>query len=136
MIGTVEQKKTNLSLKFQVADVRKPLIAVDSICKMGNQVSFMPHPTDNFIQNKDTGDKIMLRKVEGRGSYLMDVKFQNGKSTVITVDSGAEVSVCPYGWGQEFGLQEPEKRCNMIGANGTPIAHYGQRKVLVESLSF
>ena len=39
----------------------------------------------------------------------MDVSFDNGMSTAITVDSGAEENVCPYDWGQQCGIREPEK---------------------------
>ena len=38
----------------------------------------------------------------GRGAYVMEVSFVGGGKTSITVDSGAEESVCPRGWGHEL----------------------------------
>ena len=69
----------------------------------------------------------------GRGSYLMQVEFVGGGKTQITVDSGAEESVCPKEWGKQFGTQEVGKPRNFKNANGTVIAHYGERKVQVVS---
>ena len=88
-ICPVETKDIKMSLKFEVADVKKPSLAVKRICEKGNRVRFGPKDEDNFIQNISNGDKIMLRP-NGKGSYLMDVTFENGRSTTITVDSGAE----------------------------------------------
>jgi hypothetical protein len=81
----------------------------------------------------ETGDKVTLRP-NGRGSYKFDVKFPRGQKTAITVDSGAEESVCPMEWGEEFGLVKPDQRLNLINASGSRITHYGQRHVKVEAL--
>jgi len=134
-VCVVEEKKINLGLCFQVCNVKKALIAVKRICEKGNQVSFGPKEEDNYIQNLNTGDKIMMRP-NGRGSYLMDVTFEGGKSTTITVDSGAEENVCPYEWGSQFGIQNADKWMSFRGANGSPIEHYGKRNVKVLSTSF
>ena len=134
-ICPVESKDVKMSLKFEVADVKKPLIAVKRICEKGNRVSFGPKEEDNFIQNKDTGDKILMRP-SGKGSYLMDVSFDNGMSTSITVDSGAEENVCPYDWGQQFGIRDPVRWKNFSGANGSRIEHYGTRDIKVVSSTF
>ena len=131
----VESKEIKMDLKFEVAGVKKPLIAVKRICEKGNVVSFGPLEKDNFIQNKDTGDKVLLRK-SGKGSYLMDVHFDNGSSTSITVDSGAEENVCPYEWGTVFGIRDPERWKNFCGANGSRIEHFGTRNVRVVSSTF
>ena len=40
----------------------------------------------------------------------MKVSFAGDRETEITVDSGAEESVCPYEWVEQFGIQEPDKR--------------------------
>ena len=66
-ICPVETKDVKMNLKFEVADVKKPLIAVKRICEKGNTVSFGPTGADNFIQNRDTGDKVPLRP-SGKGS--------------------------------------------------------------------
>ena len=47
----------------------------------------------------------------------------------ITVDSGAEESVCPPGWGEWFGMVNAARRMNLVGAGGGSIEHYGSRRV-------
>ena len=98
-------------------------------------MSFGPTGGDKFIQNKDTGDKMILRP-SGKGSYMLDVSFDNGISTSITVDSGAEENVCPYDWGQQFGIRDPTVWKNFSGANGSRIEHYGTRDIKVVSSTF
>ena len=61
------------------------------------------------------------------------LKFPGGVKTQITVDSGAEESVCPVGWGAEFGTEEPDRRLNLINASGAKIPHMGRRLVNVEA---
>ena len=78
-VCAVEQKGEKvMSLAFQVAAVKKPLIAVKRITEKGNHVMFGPQEEDNYILNKDTGDKLML-KPKGRGSYVMEVSFLGGR---------------------------------------------------------
>ena len=117
-----------LSIKFQVAGVKKPLLAVRRITEKGNQVVFGPR--ENYILNVETGTKLPIRP-NGRGSYLLDVEL-GGAWTTITLDSGAEESVCPMDWGKEFGLH-PSKKIQFSGANGSAIEHYGMREVTVKS---
>jgi hypothetical protein len=134
LIQTVgeEKEKTSMGLTFQVAAVKKPLISVKRITEKGNRVCFGPGEEDNFIENRASGDKIKLRQA-GKGSYLLDVSFSGGKKTEITVDSGAEENVCPWEWGQEFGVNTAGKKMIFRGANGAWIDHYGERKVFVQS---
>eukprot|EP00973_Karenia_brevis_P037718 5204192-Karenia_brevis.AAC.1 len=40
---------------------------------------------------------------------MMRVNFVGGGATEVTVDSGAEESVCPWGWGQQFGCRVAEE---------------------------
>ena len=70
----VKKESVTLGLRFQVADVIKPLVSVKRLAEKGNHVCFGPEVGDNFIQNKETGKKVML-KPNGRGSYLMKVCF-------------------------------------------------------------
>ena len=42
-----KQETTQMNLGFQVADVKKPLIAVKRICEKGDIVSFRPTEEDN-----------------------------------------------------------------------------------------
>ena len=121
-----------MALTFQVAEVKKPLISVKRITEKGNQVCFGPGKDDNFILNVETGDNVLLRK-NGRGSYLLDVVFANGRKAEITVDSGAEESVCPCDCGEEFGCDQGGQMMVFRGANVAWINHYGERKVFVQS---
>ena len=130
-IQPVDEEKS-MSLKFQVAKVKKPLIAVKRIVEKGNIVQFGETEEDNFILNRKTGDKILL-KPKGKGSYVMDVNFQGGGRTQITVDSGAEENVCPWEWGEKFGINEADRYMNLRDASGNAIEHYGKRTVIVTS---
>ena len=121
-----------MSLHFQVADVKKPLVSVKRITEQGNHVAFGPGKEDNFILSKSSGDKLFLRP-NGKGSYLMDVSFVGGGTTEITVDSGAEESVCPWEWGSQFGVRPADRWMAFRNASGGLIDHYGTREVLVVS---
>jgi hypothetical protein len=94
-IRGVEGKTSTIGLKFQVTDVNKPLVSVKRIVEKGNFVRVGPADRDDYIENGETKEKILLRP-NGRGSYLMDVNFVGGEKTTITVDSGAEENVCPW----------------------------------------
>ena len=131
-ICIVEKVGKQMALNFQVAEVKKPLLSVSRVDEKGNQLRFGPGKDGNYIRNAKTGDKFILRP-NGQWSYLMDVKFPGGVKTQITVDSGAEESVCPVDWGEEFGLDKPDKRLNLINASGVKIPHVGQRLVKVDA---
>ena len=129
--GKGESRMMNLG--FQVADVKKPLIAVKRITEKGNHVAFGPQEEDNYIWNKATGKKMML-KPRGKGSYVMEVQFVGGEKTTITVDSGAEESVCPWDWGERlFGTQQSNEHMQLKNASGGTIHHWGKREVRVTS---
>ena len=83
--------------------------------------------------NKATGKKMMLKR-RGKGSYVMEVQFVGGEKTMITVDSGAEESVCPWEWGERlFGTQHSREHMQFRNASGGMIPHWGQREVKVTS---
>ena len=69
------------------------------------------------------------------GSFLMDVSVPGTGLAEITVDSGAEESVCPESWAPQFGLSRSSPELSFKGADGRPIRHFGTRDVLVESPS-
>ena len=73
----------------------------------------------------------MMLRPNGKGSYLMDVEFKGGGKTEITVDSGAEESVCPMEWGVQFGTEGVTQKMRFRDASGNPIEHLGKREVLV-----
>ena len=131
LVETGEKRdQTQMNLKFQVADVAKPLVSVRRIAEKGNIVQFGPREEDNYIQNNETKDKVML-KPNGKGSYLMEVNFIGGGKTVMTVDSGAEENVCPWDWGGHFPTTAAERQLWFRNASGGIIEHYGQREVKV-----
>jgi hypothetical protein len=127
-----DEKGVRMTLGFQVADVKKPLIAVKRIVEKGNVVAFGPLAEDNFIENKQSGDRIPLRP-NGKGSFLMDVFFVGGGKTEITVDSGAEESICPWWWGEKFPVVPADEWLQFRNASGGFMEHYGQRSVEVTS---
>ena len=63
----------------------------------------------------------------------MDVVLAGSGSTEIVLDSGAEESVCPPWWGQQFGVNQTGYELNLIDAQGNGIRHYGERNVRVSS---
>ena len=78
-VDKVEKREAKvMSVAFQVADVKKPLIAAKRITEKGNHVMFGPQEGDNYILNEETEDKLML-KPRGRGSYVMEVRFLGGR---------------------------------------------------------
>jgi len=127
-----EVGKVAMEFKFQVTDVNKPLASVRRICEQGNEVRFGPGKNDNYIENKESKDRIPLRP-NGNGSYLMDVSFVGGGKTSIVVDSGAEDNVCPWEWGENFGIQNDGIPVTFKNASGTIMDHWGQRMVKVTS---
>eukprot|EP00973_Karenia_brevis_P088142 12221346-Karenia_brevis.AAC.1 len=54
---------------------------------------------------------------------MMRVNFVGGGETEVTVDSGAEESVCPWDWGQQFGCRVPQEslKLKMQVGIGLPI---------------
>ena len=51
-----------MEAKFEVTNVRKPLMAVARVVDAGNVVQFGPGPRDNFIMNVGSKDKVYLRR--------------------------------------------------------------------------
>ena len=62
-----------IGLKFQVTDVKKPLLAVRRLVERGNVVSFGPGPNDNYIKNVETGKTIPMEK--RGGSFVIKAHF-------------------------------------------------------------
>ena len=60
-------------LKFQVTDVRKPLLAVRRLVEKGNLVQFGPEPEQNFIMNVQTGKRIQMERTGG--SFVIAASF-------------------------------------------------------------
>ena len=127
---------TQIGLGFQVADVKKPLLAVDRVVEKGNVVQFGPEEEDNFVMNRNSKEKIMMRK-KGK-SYVIDIKLKDGYWTEVTVDSAAEESVCPKEWAKMYEMKPVQegRQLRLVNASGGPIKHYGQRDMLVHACLF
>jgi hypothetical protein len=75
-----------IGLRFQVTDVKKPLLAVRRLVERGSVVSFGPEPSDNYIQNVETGKKISMEK--RGGSFVIKAHFVKEISSVTGAESG------------------------------------------------
>ena len=131
--AAAEAAKQLMNLTFQASDAKKPLISVKRIVERGNHVQFGPTEGDCFISNPKSGKKMPL-KFDGKGSWVMEVELE-GDRHWITVDSGAQESVCPKDWGVTFPIVTPDTSKGevkkFITANGAEMNHYGQRTVRV-----
>ena len=65
-----------VGLKFQVTDVKKPLLAVRKLVEKGNVVMFGPEPSQNYIHNIEAGKKIMMEKKGG--AFVIKAYFMKG----------------------------------------------------------
>ena len=128
-IGMVEEGKCKIGMTFQVCEVVKALAAVSKMEENGNRVVF--EQGGGYIEHIETGKKVKMRKKGG--SYVLDVTLRGSGPVEVTVDSGAEESVCPAWWGEEFKTKRTEKEMKLINASGKPIAHFGEREVTMEA---
>ena len=95
--GRPTPSKTRVSaMKFHVAKAQRPLASATKIVTVGNRMSMGPKEADNFIEHVHTGERMQPR-VE-RGTYVLDVEFNNGSCGTITLDSEAGVNVWPEGF--------------------------------------
>ena len=58
-VGRRKNQGGMLKLTFQVAQVKKPLLAVHRIAEKGNYVKFGPGVGDSYIEHGETGSKIV-----------------------------------------------------------------------------
>ena len=113
-------------MDFNEADVRAPLASAMRVARAGNGIWL--DGDGGFIQNMKTREKMEVR-IEN-GVYVIDVELDDGTVDVVTLDSGAGCSVWPKGRHAGTAKMQPKKAgVGMVAANGTPIAHYGQRQV-------
>ena len=54
-----------VGLRFQVTDVKKPLLAVRRLVEKGNIVMFGAEPRQNYIENVETKRRIPMEKKGG-----------------------------------------------------------------------
>jgi hypothetical protein len=126
-IGNVNGPKMTrgAQIEFNEADVRKPLASARWVAKAGNGIWL--EENGGYIQNLATGEKMSVRVVND--VYVFDVELDDKTKDVITLDSGAGCSVWPRGRHSGTSKMSPGGGCKMIAANGSPIEHYGQRRV-------
>jgi hypothetical protein len=113
-------------IEFNETDVRKPLASARFVAKAGNGIWL--EENGGYIENLATGEKMAVRVVND--VYVFDVELDDESKDVITLDSGAGCSVWPKGRHSGNSKMLPNKKgVGMVAANGTPIQHYGQRKI-------
>ena len=83
---------------------------------------------ESFIQNVKTKEKMEVR--EHRGTYVFDVVYeQTGERDVVTLDSGAGVSVWPKDKLPEVKMEPKMKGLKMVATNGSVIENFGQKTI-------
>ena len=120
------------AMDFNVADVRKPLASAVCVVRCGNRIvmdqDLESGKIGGYIENRSTGEKMAIR--EDNGTFVYDVKLDNGEVCAIILDSGAGCNVWPSSKvvkGAE--LRNKNDSLKMVAANGTPIANYGRQMV-------
>ena len=127
--GGTSRKK---AMKFNVADVKKPLASAAKVVSAGNRICMGPTPNENFIENTSTGENIELR-IEG-GTYVFDVEYEDGELGTITLDSGAGVNVWPQGLQAHVPMQPKDPKLRMTAANGSSIENLGTKVIHFKGL--
>ena len=115
------------AMKFNVAEVKKPLASAAKVVSAGNRICMGPTPNENFIENTSTGEKIELR-IES-GTYVFDVEYEDGELGTITLDSGAGVNVWPQGLQAHVPMQPKDPKLRMTAANGSSIENLGTKVI-------
>jgi len=127
--STITKERTEwtgpTSIRFNVANVQRPLAAASKVVEKGNRV--VMEPGGGYIQNISTGEKIKLRI--DRGVYVFDVRLSDGAPGVVALDSGAGVNVWPKTWSNDAKMEEKIKGLTMVAANGTEIENLGQKAI-------
>ena len=67
------ESKDPIGLKFQVTDVRKPLLAVRRLVEKGNKVVLAGDDEESYIMNKATKVKIPVKKKGG--AFVIEARF-------------------------------------------------------------
>ena len=65
------------------------------------------------------------------GNINQSMRRDYGEEIEITVDSGAEESVCPQSWGEQFKVRKGSRDMSFRNASGGVMKHYGEREVKV-----
>jgi len=123
--GSGAKWSSKASIRFNVADVQRPLASASKVVAKGNRIVL--EEGGSFIQSVSTGEKIALR-VE-RGVYVFDAKYEDGSTGTMALDSGAGVNVWPQDWWSDAPMEPKALGLKMVAANGTEIANLGQKVI-------
>jgi len=123
--GAGTKWSSKASIRFNVADVQRPLASASKVVAKGNRIVL--EEGGSFIQSVSTGEKIALR-VE-RGVYVFDAKYEDGSTGTMALDSGAGVCVWPQDWKIDAPMEPKVPGLRMVAANGTEIANLGQKVI-------
>ena len=124
-IGT-DRKTRVSSLRFNVADVARPLASAVKFVEAGNRIVMDPE-AESYIENIGTGERMKIRAE--RGTYVFDADFVDGTNGTITLDSGAGVNVLPKSMFQDEPMLPKQENLKMVAANGTVIQNFGQKVI-------
>ena len=120
------------TMAFNVAGVCKPLVSAVKVAEAGNRI--IMDSEGSYVENKKTSERMQLRSK--KGVFVFDVKYQNGDTGEITLDSGAGVSVWPKGHKRELIRVGPKKEgLKLVAANGTAIENIGQTKLIFQGVA-
>ena len=120
------------TMTFNVAGVCKPLVSAVRVVEAGNRI--VMDSNGSYVENKRTGEKMQLRSK--KGVFVFDVKYQDGDTGEITLDSGAGVSVWPKDHKRNLISLGPKKEgLKLVAANGTAIENVGQAKVIFQGVA-
>ena len=78
-VGASHEEGHLRQIKAQVCDVSKPLMSVSRLVKAGNTVVFAP--TESYIEDGHTGDRLRLEENGGMFSLKMWVQNKVAAST-------------------------------------------------------
>ena len=126
----VEQWAGPTSIRFNVANVQRPLAAAPKVVEKGHRV--VMETGGGFIQHIATGETIKLRI--DRGVYVFDVRLGDGAPGVVALDRGTGVNVWPKTWSNDAKMEEKIRGLTMVAANGTEIEHIGQRLIKFKAI--
>ena len=123
--GAGAKWSSKASIRFNVADVQRPLASASKVVAKGNRIVL--ENEGSFRQSVATGEKIALR-VE-RGVYVFDATYEDCSTGTMALDSGAGVNVWPQDWWSDAPMEPKVLGLKIVAANGTEIANLGLKVI-------
>ena len=93
--GHAEKLTRPSTMLVNVGPVKKPLAFAVKVAEAGNATVL--NAKGGYIQSEATGERMLVSREHG--TFVMYVEYENGDIGVITLDSGAGVSVGRFPWG-------------------------------------